>query len=173
MHLDSDSGHRTMKLLAEYEALLAGLSLASEVKVESIIINNDSQLVVNQINEQYQAKGMAMRVDLERAKALLRKYKEVKVQLISCSKNIHVVVLAKLALIKAKGSFFMHWFLYAYLAFFCIFLQFYVCFSVLESFWKNIEERSQKWEKMEQKKNEKQHFSKIPELRKQTKLSFL
>ena len=45
-------------------------------------------------------------------------------------------------LIRAKWTFIMCQFLYAYLAFFCIFLWFYVCFSILESFWKVTEERS-------------------------------
>ena len=39
---------------AEYEALIAGLELAKEIKVESLDIFNDSQLVVCQINEEYQ-----------------------------------------------------------------------------------------------------------------------
>ena len=38
---------------AEYEALIAGLELAKEMKVESLDIFSDSQLVVCQINEEY------------------------------------------------------------------------------------------------------------------------
>ena len=41
---------------AEHKALLARLCLAKEMRVEQIRIYNDSQLVVNQINEHYQAK---------------------------------------------------------------------------------------------------------------------
>ena len=40
---------------AEYEALIAGLELAKEMKVESLDILSDSQLVVCQINDEYQA----------------------------------------------------------------------------------------------------------------------
>ena len=40
---------------AEYEALIAGLELAKEMKVESLDIFSDSQLVVCQINNEYQA----------------------------------------------------------------------------------------------------------------------
>ena len=40
---------------AEYEALIVGLELAKEMKVESLNIFGDSQLVVCQINDEYQA----------------------------------------------------------------------------------------------------------------------
>ena len=40
---------------AEYEALIVGLELAKEMKVESLDIFSDSQLVVCQINDEYQA----------------------------------------------------------------------------------------------------------------------
>ena len=49
--------------------------------------------------------------------------------------------------IRAKWSFIMCRFLYAYLVFLCIFLWFYVCFNVLESFWKETEEMSKNWAK--------------------------
>ena len=42
---------------AEYEALLAGLRLAREVKVEWLSIFSDAQLVVCQIRGEYRAKG--------------------------------------------------------------------------------------------------------------------
>lgn len=41
---------------AEYEALIAGLRLASHLKIESIIIFSNSQLVVGQVKEEYQAR---------------------------------------------------------------------------------------------------------------------
>ncbi|KAL5540825.1 hypothetical protein UlMin_043795 [Ulmus minor] len=42
---------------AEYEALLAGLRLAKEVSARHLLIYSDSQLIVNQVNSEYQAKG--------------------------------------------------------------------------------------------------------------------
>ncbi|XP_034208205.1 uncharacterized protein LOC117621761 [Prunus dulcis] len=42
---------------AEYEALLAGLRLAKELGAKHIYINSDSQLVVNQVTDEYQARG--------------------------------------------------------------------------------------------------------------------
>ena len=50
-------------------------------------------------------------------------------------------------LIKAKWSLLLCRLLYACLEFFCIFLWFYVCFSVLESFWKEMKE-NRNWAKM-------------------------
>ena len=40
---------------AEYEALIVGLKLAKEMKVESLEIFSDSQLIVCQITDEYQA----------------------------------------------------------------------------------------------------------------------
>ena len=39
---------------AEYEAILAGIDLAISVSSEKIIIQSDSQLVVGQVNEDYE-----------------------------------------------------------------------------------------------------------------------
>ena len=45
---------------AEYEALIAGLKLAKEMRVESLEIYNDSQLVVCQVTNAYQVRGEKM-----------------------------------------------------------------------------------------------------------------
>ena len=42
---------------AEYEALLTSLGLAKEVSTQNLLIFSDSQLIVNQVNYEYQAKG--------------------------------------------------------------------------------------------------------------------
>lgn len=39
-----------MNNMAKYEALIIGLRLATELKIEAIQVYNDSQLVVNQVN---------------------------------------------------------------------------------------------------------------------------
>ncbi|KAL5540936.1 hypothetical protein UlMin_044912 [Ulmus minor] len=51
---------------AEYEALLAGLRLAKEVSARHLLIYSDSQLIVNQVNSEYQAKGEKMASYLEK-----------------------------------------------------------------------------------------------------------
>ena len=63
--LVSPEGHRIHNALrfkfdasnneAEYEALLAGLRKARELKIEELGICSDSQLVVNQVLGEYQA----------------------------------------------------------------------------------------------------------------------
>ena len=45
---------------AKYETLIAGLNLAKEMKVESLEIYSDSQLVVCKITDKYQARGEKM-----------------------------------------------------------------------------------------------------------------
>ena len=42
---------------AKYEAILIGLNLAKTIGVSSLILHNDSQVVVGHINEDYKAKG--------------------------------------------------------------------------------------------------------------------
>ena len=48
-------GFKASNKEAEYKALLVGLKLAKKMKVESLDIFSDSQLVVCQINNEYQA----------------------------------------------------------------------------------------------------------------------
>ena len=56
---------------AEYEALIAGLNLAKEMKVESLDIYSNSQLVVSQVTDEYQTWGEKMAAYLQKAKDLL------------------------------------------------------------------------------------------------------
>ena len=56
---------------AEYEALIIGLCLAKELQACSIQIYNDSQLVVNQVNDIYLAQGDRIAAYLEKAKRLM------------------------------------------------------------------------------------------------------
>ena len=56
----------------EYEALIAGLKLAKEMKVGSLDIFNNSQLVLCQINAEYQAREEKMATYLLKAKELLK-----------------------------------------------------------------------------------------------------
>ena len=56
---------------AKYEALIARLELAKEMKVESLDIFNDSQLVVCQISDEYKAREEKMAAYLLKARELL------------------------------------------------------------------------------------------------------
>ena len=56
---------------AEYEALLAGLRLAKDMNIKVLDIYSDSQLVVNQVLGEYQARGLKMVAYLNKTKDLL------------------------------------------------------------------------------------------------------
>ena len=62
---------------AEYETLLAGLCLAKEMRAEQIKIYSDSQLVINQINEDYQTKGESMVAYLKIARGTPKSFQMV------------------------------------------------------------------------------------------------
>ena len=48
---------------AEYEGLLAGLRIAADLGIKKIIVRGDSQLVVRQVNKDYQSPLMEAYVD--------------------------------------------------------------------------------------------------------------
>ena len=56
---------------AKYEVLITRLNLAKEMKVESLEIYSDSQLVVCQVTNEYQVRGQRMVSYLQKAKGLL------------------------------------------------------------------------------------------------------
>ena len=55
----------------EYGALIVGLKLAKEMKVESLEVFSDSQLIIYQITDEYQAREEKMEAYLQKAKELL------------------------------------------------------------------------------------------------------
>ena len=65
---------------AEYEALIAGLKLAKEMKVESLQIFSDSQLIVCQVTNECQAHSEKMMAYLQTAKDLLSTFTAFKIQ---------------------------------------------------------------------------------------------
>ena len=64
---------------AEYEALIAGLKLAKEMRVESLNICSDSQLFVCQVTNKYQARGEKLAAYLQKAKDLLNAFSSFKI----------------------------------------------------------------------------------------------
>ena len=60
MHCALKFGFKASNNEVEYEALIAGLKLTKEMKVESLDIFIDSQLVVCQITDEYQAQEEKM-----------------------------------------------------------------------------------------------------------------
>nr|GEV07430.1 reverse transcriptase domain-containing protein [Tanacetum cinerariifolium] len=61
----------------EYEALLAGLRIAKEMKIQELIIFVDSQLVANQVNGLFEARQPVIKKYMEKAKELLANFPKV------------------------------------------------------------------------------------------------
>ena len=90
-------GFEASKNKAEYEALLAGLRVARELKASSIQCYSDSQLVVNQVSGEYQAQGTKMAAYLAKVKKELSAFEHSLVEQIPQEKNSNADALAKLA----------------------------------------------------------------------------
>ena len=52
----------------EYEVLVAGLDLAKATGATSVVIHCDSQVVTNQVNDDYECKSERMKKYLEKVK---------------------------------------------------------------------------------------------------------
>ena len=65
---------------AEYEAVITGLNLAHSMEVDQPEVCNDFQLVVNQIEDTYEAKGEKMILYLKKVRDLLKKFMLVQVR---------------------------------------------------------------------------------------------
>ena len=81
---------------AEYEALLAGLRLAKEMKAKYLQIFIDSQLVVKQVTKEYQARGEKMVAYLQSAQVLLKSF-DIRSHPVPRADNTYADALALLA----------------------------------------------------------------------------
>ncbi|GKB28802.1 reverse transcriptase domain-containing protein [Tanacetum coccineum] len=82
---------------AGYEALLAGLRIAKEMKIQELIIFVESQLVANQVNRLFQARQPAIKQYLEKAKELLASFPTYSIEHIKRDQNKKEDTLSKLA----------------------------------------------------------------------------
>ncbi|KAI3465162.1 hypothetical protein Pfo_021825 [Paulownia fortunei] len=82
---------------AEYEALLAGLKLAFAAGARKLAIYSDSQLVVNQVREEYKARDEKMIKYLSLMHDMLAKLEEYEIKRIPRADNTIANQLAKLA----------------------------------------------------------------------------
>ena len=82
---------------AEYEAVIARLNLAHSIEVDQLEVCSDSQLVVRQIEDTYEAKGEKMILYLKKVWELLKKFVLVQVRHILRAENSRADTLAKLA----------------------------------------------------------------------------
>ena len=79
---------------AEYEALVAGLDLAKAAGAENMIVHCDSQVIISQINNDYECRNERMKKYLEEVKNRIGSL-EVKFVQISREENECVDRLAK------------------------------------------------------------------------------
>ena len=89
-------GFRASNNEAEYEVVIAGLNLAHSMEVDQLEVCSDSQLVVKQIEDTYEAKGEKMILYLKKVRELLRKFMLVQVTHIPRVENSRADALAKL-----------------------------------------------------------------------------
>ena len=82
---------------AEYEAVIAVLNLAHFMEADQLEICSDSQLVVKQIEDSYEARGEKMILYLKKVRELLKKFTRVQVRHVPKAENTRVDALAKLA----------------------------------------------------------------------------
>ncbi|XP_077222092.1 uncharacterized protein LOC143855931 [Tasmannia lanceolata] len=82
---------------AEYEDLLSGLDLAIEMNADCLRVHSDSQLVVGQVNGQYEAKELRMMKHLERVREKLKQFRVIEVVQISRTINARADALSKMA----------------------------------------------------------------------------
>ena len=59
---------------AEYEAVIAGLNLTHFMEANQLKVSSDSQLVVKQIEDSYEARGEKMILYLKKVRELLKKF---------------------------------------------------------------------------------------------------
>ncbi|KAK0580388.1 hypothetical protein LWI29_001267 [Acer saccharum] len=82
---------------AEYEALIAGLKVCTVLGADEVEIFSDSQVVVNQVLDEYQVRDESMIAYLELAKELLERFKEYRIVQVPREENEQADALAKLA----------------------------------------------------------------------------
>ncbi|XP_074362689.1 uncharacterized protein LOC141702961 [Apium graveolens] len=81
---------------AEYEALINGLKIALEMGVRNLIVRSDSELVVNQVNGGFQARGPRTELYLRCTQCLIGMFKEFRLECVPWEKNGNADALAKM-----------------------------------------------------------------------------
>ena len=90
-------GFRASNNEVEYEAVIANLNLAHSLEIGQLEVCSDSQLVVRQIEDTYEAKSGRMILYLKKVWDLLKKFVLVEVRHIPRAENSRADSLAKLA----------------------------------------------------------------------------
>jgi len=97
-------GFKTSNNQAEYEAILAGLSLAREVGVKILTWKTDSKLTVGHLNDEFQIKDPILLQYYHLVRAVIQSaFEQVRIEHIPRTDNIRAVILSKLASTKLKS----------------------------------------------------------------------
>ena len=72
---------------AEYEAVIVGLNLAHSLEVDQLEVHSDSQLVVRQIEDTYEARSEKMVLYLQKVRDLLQKFVSVQIKYVPRAEN--------------------------------------------------------------------------------------
>ena len=107
-NMHSDSGFRASNNEAKYEAVIAGLNLAHSMEADQLEVCSDSQLVVKQIEDSYEARGEKMILYLKKVRELLKKFVRVQVRYVSRAENSQADALAKLVTATEARVFLAH-----------------------------------------------------------------
>jgi len=95
---------KTSNNQAEYEAILAGLSLAREVGVKTLMCKTDSKLTVGHLNDEFQIKDPILLQYYHLVRAVIQSaFERVRIEHIPRTDNIRADILSKLASTKLKS----------------------------------------------------------------------
>lgn len=97
-------GFPTSNNEAEYKALIAGLQLAKHMGAEEVQIYSDSQLVVNQLNDDYAAKDPRMNKYVSQVISLTGNFKNMAFDHVGRELNSHAEALAGLGAVCAAHN---------------------------------------------------------------------
>ena len=89
--------YQTTNNEAEYEVLLKGLELAKSLGAEAVVVQGDSQLIINQVNGMCEVKEDRKKKYLSRVKQLVKIFKEASFVQLSRKENMEADTLAKAA----------------------------------------------------------------------------
>ena len=83
---------------AEYEVVIVGLNLAHSMEADQLEVCSNSQLVMKQIEDSYEAKGEKMILYLKKVRELLKKFVQVQIKHVPRTGNSRTDAPAKLAM---------------------------------------------------------------------------
>ncbi|XP_057418426.1 uncharacterized protein LOC130712618 [Lotus japonicus] len=95
---------KTSNNQAEYYALIAGLKLAIEVQIDSLLVRTNSLLVASQDNGKFQVKEPTLIKYVEHVRLLMGRLQQVVVEFVPRAQNQRADALAKLASTRKPGN---------------------------------------------------------------------